>query len=170
MIIQAEDFAPGTPHRALTARAWRGILGGGLTAATLDISYAFSIWGLRGVSPVRIGQSIAAGLLGREAALSGGVATALLGLTLHFLIALVMAAAYFTAATRIPLLVRRAPACGIAYGLALYGVMTYIVVPLSAIRGGGHAPTYIVITGILVHMVFVGLPIALWTRWALRRD
>jgi hypothetical protein len=66
-------------------------------------------------------------------------------------------------------LVERAVPCGIAYGLALYGAMNYIVLPLSAIgRTGGGAPLYITVTGILVHMFLVGLPIALITRRALK--
>ena len=59
--------------------------------------------------------------------------------------------------------------CGIAYGLATYGVMNYVVMPLSAIGStGGGGPVYITITGILVHMFLIGLPIALITRRDLR--
>ncbi len=155
------------PSTNSSSRALRAILAGGLTAGAFDITYAFIAWGLSGLSPIRIGQSVAAGLLGRQAALAGGVATGVLGLCLHFLIALGMAAVYYAAATRIPLLVRRAVVCGIVYGLALYLVMNFVVVPLSAIgvRGGG-GPLSIIISSILVHMFLVGLPIALFTRRA----
>jgi hypothetical protein len=169
MITKVEDIAPqaSIPHAG--SRALRAILAGGLTGGAFDITYAFITWGLLGMSPIRIGQSVAAGLLGREAALSGGVATGILGLFLHFSIAIVMAAVYYAAATRMPLLVKRAVACGIAYGLALYVVMNFVVMPLSAIRAmGAGGPLYIPITGILVHMFLVGLPIALFTRRALR--
>jgi hypothetical protein len=150
-------------------RALKTIVIGGLVAGALDITYAFIIWGLRGVSPIRIGQSVAAGLLGREAAVSGGTATGLFGLAVHFVLAIIMAAIYYGAARNIRLLVDRAVPCGIAYGLALYGAMNYVVLPLSAIgKAGGGAPLYITITGILVHMFLVGLPIALITRRALR--
>jgi hypothetical protein len=141
----------------------------GLVAGALDITYAFIIWGVRGVSPIRIGQSVAAGLLGREAAVGGGTGAGLFGLLLHFVLAVIMAAIYYGAARNIRLLVDRAVPCGIAYGLALYGVMNYVVMPLSAIGNtGGGGPLYITITGILVHMFLVGLPIALITRRALR--
>jgi hypothetical protein len=149
--------------------ALKTIVVAGLVAGALDIAYAFIIWGLRGVSPIRIGQSVAAGLLGREAAVGGGVATGLFGLVLHFILATIMAAIYYAAARNIRLLVDRAVPCGIAYGLALYGAMNYVVLPLSATgKAGGGAPLYITITGILVHMFLVGLPIALITRRALR--
>lgn len=149
--------------------ALKTIVTAGLVAGALDILYAFIIWGLRGVTPIRIGQSVAAGLLGRDAAVGGGTTTGLFGLGVHFVLAIVMAAIYYAAARNIRLLVDRAVPFGIAYGLALYGAMNYIVLPLSAIgKAGGGGPLYITITGILVHMFLVGLPIALITRRALR--
>ena len=142
----------------------------GLVAGALDITYAFIIWGLRGVSPIRIGQSIASGLLGREAAVGGGTATGMLGLLLHFIMATIIAAIFYVAARNIRFLVDRAVPCGIVYGLVTYGVMNYVVVPLSAIGAtGGGGPLYITITGILVHMFLIGLPIALITRRDLRQ-
>ena len=152
-------------------RPLRTIVIAGLVAGALDISYAFIIWGLRGVTPIRIGQSIASGLLGREAAVGGGTAMGLLGLLLHFILATIIAAIYYGAARNIRLLVDRAVPYGIVYGLATYGVMNYVVMPLSAIgRTGGGGPLYITITGILVHMFLIGLPIALITRRGLRRE
>jgi hypothetical protein len=154
---------------ATRSRAMRVILSGGLLAGAFDITYAFIAWGLLGLSPIRIGQSVAAGLLGRDAAFAGGVATGVLGLFLHFTIAIVMAAVYYAAATRLPVLVRRAVPCGLAYGFGLYVVMNYVVMPLSAIRRTPSLdPMIIPITGILVHMFLVGLTIALFTRRALR--
>jgi hypothetical protein len=150
------------------ARGWRTIALAGLVAGACDITYACSVWAMRGVSPIRIGQSVASGLLGREAAVAGGVATGLLGFVLHFTMTLIMAAVYFTAATRVPLLVRRAVPCGLVYGLGIYLVMNYVVLPLSAIgKAGGSGPLALVVAEILVHMFLVGLTIALFTRRAL---
>jgi len=47
-------------------KAYRAILWGGLIAGTLDILAAFINSGLRGVSPTRVLQSIASGLLGAD--------------------------------------------------------------------------------------------------------
>ena len=150
-------------------RPLRTIVIAGLVAGALDITYAFIIWGLRGVTPIRIGQSIASGLLGREAAVGGGTATGLFGLLLHFTMATIIAAIYYFAARNIRLLVDRAVPFGIAYGLVTYGVMNYVVLPLSAIGSvGDSGPAYIRITGVLVHMFLIGLPIALITRKDLR--
>lgn len=160
----AADSLQGSGRSAL-----KTIVIAGLTAGALDIAYAFIIWGLRGVTPIRIGQSIASGLLGREAAVGGGTGTGLLGLLLHFILATIIAAIYYGAARNIRLLVDRAVPFGIAYGLVTYGVMNYVVMPLSAIGAvGDSGPAYIRITGVLVHMFLIGLPIALITRRGLR--
>jgi len=59
----------------------------GLVVGALDFLDAVVFFGLRsGTTPVRIGQSIAAGLQGR-AAFSGGLPSAALGVLLHFFIA-----------------------------------------------------------------------------------
>lgn len=153
----------------INRRATRAILSGGLIAGALDITYAFITWGLQGLTPIRIGQSVAAGLLGREAALAGGVPTGILGLVLHFCMALIMAAVYYAAATRLPVLVKRAILWGALYGLGLYVVMNFVVMPLSRIGAfGGSGPLYVPITGVLVHMFLVGVPIALFARRGLR--
>jgi hypothetical protein len=150
-------------------RALQTIVTAGLVAGALDITYAFIIWGLQGVTPLRIGRSVAAGLVGVEAARAGGVGLGLFGLLLHFTLATIIAAIYFGAARNIRVLVDKAVPCGIVYGLATYGVMNYIVMPLSAIHSvGDSGPAYIRITGVLVNMFLIGLPIALITRRGMR--
>lgn len=170
MTTRPEDVVSHASTARADSPALKTILMAGLVGGACDITYAFILWGLRGVSPIRIGQSIASGLLGRETAVAGGFTTGLLGLFLHFVMAIIMAAFYYFAATKLPILWKRATVLGPLYGLGLYGVMNYVVIPLSAIGGGkgGAGPTYIWVTGILVHMFLVGLPIALFTRRALR--
>ncbi|MGN6512682.1 MAG: hypothetical protein ACTHKZ_03810 [Lysobacteraceae bacterium] len=120
--------------------AWRWVLAGGLVLATLDAAFATGYWRLAaGVPWTRVFQSVAAGVLGVEASVAGGAATAWLGLALHYAIAMCFVAACTLAATRRAALLRHAPACGIAYGLLLYLVMNWVVIPLSAI---GHLPSF----------------------------
>jgi len=129
-------------------------------AGTLDIADACLYWGLaKGVSPERIFQSVASGLVGK-AAYAGGAATAALGLFLHFAIMAVMAATYVAASVRLPALTRRPVAMGLSYGLATYVVMTYVVLPLSQAgpRGPFVLPSFI--NGLMAHLVLVGLTIA----------
>jgi hypothetical protein len=147
----------------------RTIVTAGLVAGALDITYAFIIWGLQGVTPLRIGRSVAAGLVGREAAAAGGVALGLFGLLLHFVMATIIAAIYYGAARNIRLLVDKAIPCGIVFGFVTYIVMNYVVMPLSAIGSvGDSGPMYIRISGVLVHMFLIGLPIALLARRGLK--
>lgn len=144
----------------------RFVLAGGLLAGALDITYAWLFWWLEaGVRPSRIFQSVAAGLLGR-ASFSGGARTAALGLALHFFIALSMSVTYYLVAARWPLLWRRPLLWGAGYGLLLYVIMNYVVVPLSAAGPGSKDPLWIALS-VVVHVVLIGIPIALFTRRAL---
>jgi hypothetical protein len=140
------------------------ILGGGLTAAALDITYAFVFFGLRGVSAIRILQSIASGVMGK-AAYQAGVAAAALGAVLHVAIALVMAAAYVAASRALPALNRRPWLWGPLYGIGCYLVMNYGVLLL---RFGPKPvpPIEVLAGGVAIHMFGVGLPIALFAARA----
>lgn len=150
------------------AAPWIYIVSGGLIAGTLDIAYACIFWAIKASVPVqRIFQSVAAGLLG-QATFEGGAATAALGLGLHYFIATSMSLAFYLVAARRPGLVRRPVAYGIAYGLLLYVIMQYIVVPLSAAGSGSKDPLWIGLS-IAVHALLIGVPIALCARGALQR-
>ena len=139
---------------------------GGLVAGSLDIVHACVFWAIKADLPARrIFQSVAAGLLG-EAGFDGGWPTALLGLGLHYFIALSMAVTYYLVARRVPVLVRRAVPLGAAYGLLLYGIMNHIVLPLSRAGSGSRNELWIGLT-ILVHMFLIGVPIALFARRAI---
>jgi putative copper export protein len=155
-----------TRHRAPVVY----VLAGGLIAGTLDIVYACTFWGVKAAVPAeRIFQSVAAGLLGK-ASFEGGAATAALGLGLHYFIATTMSVVYYLVARRWPLLWQRPVLCGTGYGLILYGVMNYIVVPLSAAGHGGAKDPLWVTLSIVVHMFLIGVPIALATSLAPRRE
>ena len=117
---------------------------------------------------LRILQSIAAGWLGRDS-YSGGAATALLGTLSHFAIAIVASATFYAASLRLSGLVHHVFVAGAVFGLGMYGVMNFIVVPLSAVARSPASAPLTTITGLLVHMFLVGVPIALGARQASRR-
>ena len=146
------------------ASAPHALLYGTLAVGILDLLDAFLFFGIRsGVRPVRILQSIAAGVLGR-AAFTGGWPAALLGLALHFFIASMVVLVYLLASRRLPLLIRYAVPAGLLYGIAVYLTMTFVVVPASA-AGGGAVPAWpVALNGVLIHMFGVGLPAALAAR------
>ena len=114
-------------------------------------------------------QYIASGLIG-SASLQGGSATVLLGVSLHFLIAFIWATIYYGASLILPALIRRAWICGPIYGVVVYFAMQNIVLPLSAIRKPplSFAAPLQMLQGIIVHIICVGLPIALTARRAAR--
>ena len=141
------------------------ILAGGSIAGELDITYAIVFSGFRGVPAIRVLQSVASGLLG-SAAYESGPATAALGLFLHFFIAFSAAAIFYIASRRFHLLTRQAVISGVIYGAAVYAVMNLIVLPLSAYPRRVTFPPLVLATGLLVHMFFIGLPIALAVRRA----
>jgi hypothetical protein len=137
---------------------------GTLAVGVLDLLDAFVFFGLRGVAPVRILQSIASGLLGR-AAFNGGAATATLGFVLHFLIAAVIVAIFVLASRRFPQLAQRPFLYGPLYGLVAYLVMNWVVVPLSA-AASGPQPGVVILNGVIIHVFGVGIPAALAARVA----
>jgi hypothetical protein len=100
------DFVNATSANHLVAqrpRALAAILWGGAIAGAFDLTYATVFYGLRGVKPIRVSQSIASGLLGPKA-YEGGFATAILGVVLHFVIAIGAAHGVLSAEpqTRVP--------------------------------------------------------------------
>ncbi len=126
----------------------------GIAAAVLSHSY--------GGTTMRMFQGIARGVLGTSA-LKGGVATALLGVALHFLIAFGAAAVYYLASRYIHVLIDRALICGVLYGAAIHLFMTFVVIPLSKI---GHRPIVprVFLWVLAIHMVIVGPSISLAIR------
>ncbi|HTU66614.1 MAG TPA: hypothetical protein VMF52_11735 [Steroidobacteraceae bacterium] len=134
-------------------------IGGGV-GGLLDILYAITLWGfILGGSPVGILQSIASGILGK-AAYDGGAATAILGLALHFFIAFSMALVYVLAARHLRVLTARPLLMGALYGVLLFAVMNFVVVPLSAIGPRPMTPIG-AFRALLPHVIFVG-PVIAW--------
>ena len=147
-------------------RPWVYVLLGGLVAGTFDITYACTFWWLkRGVLPTRVFQSVASGLLG-DASFTGGWRTALLGLALHYSIATSMAVTYYLFARKWSELSQRPWVYGPLYGVLVYGIMNYIVVPLSAANPGSRNLVWVVLS-VAVHAFLIGTPCAIFARRAI---
>jgi uncharacterized membrane protein YagU involved in acid resistance len=141
---------------------WKVILGATLLVGVLDISDAFIFYGLRGTPPIRILQGIASGVLGRNA-FSMGHRAALLGLFFHFFIAFSATTVFLLAARKLPL-ARHPFLNGALFGVALYIVMNYIVLPLSKIGLRPTPPLVPLINGIAALVFCIGIPLALIAR------
>jgi hypothetical protein len=99
-----------------TTRYLTAILLAGIISGSLDLTFAFTFHGLRsGIGPIRILQSIASGWLGTDSFQDGIPAAAL----------------YLIAMLRMRWMTAHAYLYGMAYGVAIYLVMNFVVLPLS---------------------------------------
>ncbi|MGH8178526.1 MAG: hypothetical protein ACREV5_19895 [Steroidobacter sp.] len=139
------------------------LLWGTLIAGALDIAAAMVSVQLRGIPALQAVKGVAAGWLGADA-FRGGAAVVALGFLSHFLIMSVIVFAFYFASRSASALTKHWVWSGLAYGAAVYLVMTFIVVPASAFPGSVARTPASFLQGVLVHMVCVGAPIAFITR------
>jgi hypothetical protein len=141
--------------------ALRTILTAGLVVGVLDISSVFIIWWQRGVGARRGLQGIAAGLLGASS-FDGGLVTAGFGLALHFFVAFVVVTIFYLGSRKIEFLVIHPVVSGVLYGIGVYIVMYWFVLPTAF-------PTFRHRLGndllaVAIHISLIGLPCALIVR------
>lgn len=142
----------------VTAATRRGrslvlLLAGGLVIGTLDLAFAILFWLPRGVRPIQILQSIASGWLGEDS-FEGGIPSAVLGAVSHYFIATMFVVVYLLASRRLPRLLQRPVTHGLAYGVVLYLVMNFVVLPLSAAGMPSFKNSVWVVSSIAAHLVF----------------
>lgn len=131
---------------------------GGLIAGTLDLLQASVLFGWD------VPLSIAGGLIGARSA-HGGAGIYLLGVFLHYFIALSAATIYFLASRKLTFLKEHPLVCGLFFGAAVEEVMNLVVLPLSALHATGPYTLHDLLQGLLIHMVVIGLPIAYSVRY-----
>ena len=137
------------------------VVGGGLVAGTIDIGSACLI---NSLAPWVILHAIASGVLG-AASFHDGMPAALAGLGLQWAMSLLIAGIYVAAASRWGPLRRHPIGAGIAYGLVIYAVMNYVVVPLSAAPFSPPRQPIKMFENLLA-MILFGLIVATATRLA----
>ena len=136
-----------------------------LLAGSLDLAYACLVAPFRGYPVTAVLQAIASGLLGPDA-FTGGAGVMALGVLLHYLIIGLMALPPWWAFAKWPRLAGAAAPLGLAYGALLYAAMNHLVVPLSAAPLEPATQWTRIAPELVVHMVFVGLVLALGARRA----
>jgi hypothetical protein len=132
----------------------RPILVGGAIAGTLDLTAAFITYG------ALVPRGIAAGLIGRPAAIRGGAFVWVLGVILHYFIAFSAATVYCLTSRKLEFLREHPLVCGLFYGIAVYLTMKLVVLPLCALHLTGPFQLRDMLQGLIVHMVIIGLPIS----------
>jgi len=86
---------------------------------------------------------------------------ALLGVAVHYTVALGIVTTYVLVSRALPALNRRPFVYGPLYGIAAYLVMNFVVIPMSAIGTFPRFNAFGTTNGVLIHMIGVGLPTAL---------
>jgi len=105
-------------------------------------------------------QYVASGAMG-NAAFAGGLATALLGLVLDFIMTIIMAGVFILSVDRIPLLRSHVIPGSLLYGFGVFLVMNFIVLPLSAAPTLPAPPMWLFVEIILEHILLIGLPLGM---------
>jgi hypothetical protein len=140
------------------------ILVGGFACGVFDFIFAIVYYGAPWNA---IARSVARGLFSKAIVSTGAPWVIATGIGLHFFISLGAAAVFVLAAHKLAFLTRFPGPAGLVYGIVVYFVMNWVVVPASVITVPKYPPT--VDWGALVgHMVLVGLPIALANHWIMR--
>jgi hypothetical protein len=129
----------------------------GLIAGTVDLGAACVI---NRVWPGPVLRFIASGLLGSPLPHENWVYW--LGLVLQWAMSILIAAIFVIAAGKMPVLLRRWLAAGIAYGAVVFAVMNFVVVPLSRAKSGPMTASSVAEN--LLAMVLFGLIIAYMAR------
>ncbi len=144
--------------RPRTGDLSRGIVAAVAVSGTLDILSAFVFGAMQGAGPGQILRYVASGPLG-DSMRDGGLAAAIAGLGVHYALMAIMVSLYFLIASRVDLIRRQWIVSGTLYGILIYLVMYWVVVPARFgtmpkvdLWGIGNA--------LFSHIVCVGLPMA----------
>lgn len=148
------------------ANPMRTLLPAALGIGTLDLLFAWGFWANKGVAFTDILQTIASGWYGK-ASRGMGTTSAVVGGLSHYAITLAFLLAYWLATKRFPALRAHTWRYGLPYGLGLYAVMNFVVLPLSAAGSPGFDNHAWVAASIAMHML-IGVLCALAARRALR--
>ena len=156
-------------NHASRSPAWAQVLLGGLLVALGDMCFAATLWfGWNGAGMERLFQTIAVGVLG-PTSFDGGMQSAALGVALHVFMATMFVLIYTVIARRYTGLLARPLGYGIPYGVVLYLVMNFAVLPLSRVNA---SPSFNhldwIAWSVLAHMAF-GVICVVFARRALRR-
>ncbi|MEJ7601519.1 MAG: hypothetical protein WKG01_26680 [Kofleriaceae bacterium] len=150
------------------SRIVRASLVAGSLVAVLDLAGAMVLAARHGRTPIQVLHAVASGIL-RNDAYAGGMTTALVGLAIHTGIALTVATLFMLVASRVRMLTRRPWLWGPLYGLGVWGVMYFVVLPLRWPANFPPTDPEAIAGQLGCHVFLVGLPIAIVASRMLRR-
>jgi len=126
----------------------------GLVVGVLDALAAIVVYS---ANPLRMFQFIASGVIGKDA-FAGGIVSASWGVLFHFFIAFFWTAVYFILYPVLNFRAIHKVVSGLLYGIIIWLGMNMIVLPIS--HGAPREIAVSSVTGIVILMVVVGLPIS----------
>ncbi len=131
-----------------------------LLVGTLDITSATIHYMIRGgTNPVNILVYISSAIYGPQAAEIGPPSMAILGLALHYLIALIWTLVFFFLYPRIPAMAKNRLVTGIAYGFLMQIIMSQVVVKLSNTAKGPFNLQSFLINAVIL-CIAIGIPLS----------
>ena len=142
------------------------ILAGGFMAATFDFFAAMLIYG---GTASGVAHAIALGWFGAAVKTMPPIVD-VIGIASHYAILLIAAAIFVLTSLRFPVLRQRAWITGPLFGVCIYVVMHFVIVPLSAVHAVNNPKGIPFVEEFCGHMFVIGLPIALWARTTLGRN
>ncbi len=141
------------------------ILAGGFMAATFDFFAAMLIYG---GTASGVAKAIARGWFGMAVKAMPPIVD-VIGIASHYGILLIAASIFVLTSLRFPVLRQRAWITGPLFGVCIYIVMHFVIVPLS--QAPPSSPKGIqFVEEFCGHMFVIGLPIALWARALVGRN
>lgn len=131
-----------------------------LLIGTLDILSAITHYMIRGgTNPVNILVYISSAIYGPRAAEIGPPSMAILGLALHYLIALIWTLIFLFLYTRIPVMGKNRIVTGIVFGFLMQIIMSQVVVKLSnTAKGPFNLQSFLINAAILC--VAIAIPLS----------
>jgi hypothetical protein len=161
--LAAENYESASNPRG-RKNAFPGILWIALIVGTFDISENLIFNIFRNVTPYMVFQYIASGLIGMRS-FSAGVVSVALGAAIHYAIAFTWTLIYYASSRKLSVLVRLPVICGLLYGVFVYVVMTFAVLPLTSVPHSTKAITLAARVNAVAALMFcIGLTIALLVR------
>ena len=138
---------------------WTTIALSGLLVGSLDIIAAIVNFYIKtGKDPQIVLKYIAIALVGKEA-FAGGIAMSALGLVLHFLVAFIWTMFFFWIFPKLRFLSFNRILTAILYGIFIWFIMNYVVVPMSKASVGAFNLKQATIAALIL-IGAIGLPLS----------
>ncbi|MFM9839916.1 MAG: hypothetical protein ACKVOQ_16740 [Cyclobacteriaceae bacterium] len=139
------------------------VLKSGLIVGAFDaVAASLQAYIMRGITPDKVFTFVASGAFG-QSAYEGGSIMALIGLVFHFIIAIGWTFIFYVAFPKLTILQSNKFFVGMAYGIFIWLIMNFVVIPLSLI---GLRPFNLVSASIqiIIHLFVIGVPISYLTH------